>query len=110
MCERRVTSPSRLVRLELARAAAHIDRAADRRIALAMCGGDLIPVAFRAVQLCSGRVARRDVDLELWGEVPELRKPEAVLVDEIEGEPVAARRDRAANVQVPFDAFSRRCV
>src|SRR5690349_8118345 len=108
MCERRVAPAARLVRLELARPAAHVDRAADCRVALAMCGGDLLQVAIRAVQLRSGRVARSDLDRELGREVAELGQPEAVLVDEVEGKEVAAGRDRPANLELTLDPLARR--
>jgi hypothetical protein len=50
-------------------------------------------------------VARGDVHVDLGREVAELREPEAVLVHEVEGEPVAAGRDRAADLELGVDAL-----
>src|SRR5438105_14090472 len=58
----------------------------------------------------TGRVAWCDVDVELRCEVAELRQPEAVLVDEVEREPVAPGRDRPAHLQVALDALAGRGV
>ena len=44
-------------------------------------------------------VARPHVDVLLVRRVPELGEPEAVFLDEIDGEPVAAGRDRPAHRQ-----------
>src|SRR5207253_980966 len=44
----------------------------------------------------AARVAPAHLDLQLERLVPELGEPVAVLDDEVEGEPVAAGRDRAA--------------
>src|SRR5436190_21869330 len=91
--EARIAAAARCVRLELAWPPSHVDRAADRCVPLAVQGGDLLRIALCSEQPRAGRVARRDVDVEHGSEVAELREPEAVLVDEVEREEVAAGGD-----------------
>src|SRR5579864_3175810 len=96
------------VRLEPARgppqeAALALDRAADGAVALRMqCARPLEPVrrGLRAVGEERARlrgIARRHLDVALERRVAELREPEPVLLDEVDCEPVAARRDWAAH-------------
>ena len=56
-----------------------------------------------------GGVAWRDLDVDVGRIVAELGEPEALLVDEIEGEAVRPRWDRAAQVECPVDALAGRC-
>ena len=51
--------------------------------------------------------ARGDVDVDLERARADLREPEAVLLDEVEGEPVGARRPRGRDGQLELDALPR---
>src|SRR6266516_948655 len=112
MRERRVASSARRVRLEFGRRAPRIDRPADGRVALHVRGVDaFLPVGVevgvrRQVRACRRGVAWRNLDVEVRGVVAELRQPEALLVDEIEGEAVRAGWDRAAQVELSFDPLA----
>src|SRR5579859_2467034 len=84
-------------------AAVALDCAADGAVALRMqCARPLEPVrrGLRAVGEERARlrgIARRHLDVALERRVAELREPEPVLLDEVDCEPVAARRDWAAH-------------
>src|SRR6266516_3936823 len=112
MRERRVASSARRVRLEFGRRAPRIDRSADRCVALHMRGVDaFLPVGVevgvrRQVRACRRSVAGRNLDVEVRGVVAELGQPEALLVDEIEGEAIRAGWDRAAQVELSFDPLA----
>ena len=120
MREARVAAATRRVRLQLGRAAAAeqaarlLDRAADRRVALGVQRGDtLLPVRCRlgavGKERARGRgVARHHLDHLLERRVPELGEPEAVLLDQVDGEPVAARRDRPAQAHLLPQRLARR--
>jgi hypothetical protein len=56
-----------------------------------------------------GRVAWENVHVDLRREVPQLSEPVAVLVDEVEGQPVPAGRNRTAHVEGAVDALAGRC-
>ncbi|MDE3191277.1 MAG: uroporphyrinogen decarboxylase [Acidobacteriota bacterium] len=104
--EARVASTAGRVRLELrGRAAAEpalgLDRPADGGVALRVQGPRTLGPVGRRLRVADerarpGGVAREDVDVALQRVVAELREPEAALLDEIEREAVAARRDRPA--------------
>src|SRR5207248_9155562 len=94
--EPRVAAAARRV----VREASRVDRTADCGIPLTVqVGGRGEPRVVRlgAEDPCPGRVARRDVDVFRERLVAELGEPEAVLLDEVEREPVTARRDRRAD-------------
>src|SRR5438445_12050139 len=100
MGKARVATAARGVRLELGWQPAHLDRASDRRVALCVRGPDPIRVDLgvgRKKVPRARRIARTDVELELGREVAELSEPEPVLVDEVEGQAVAPRRNRATH-------------
>ena len=71
-------------------------------------GANLTVVAVRPEQARLRSIARCDLHLELGRVVAQLGEPEAVLVDEVEGEPVTARRDGPANRNVTFGALAGR--
>src|SRR5919109_5230952 len=112
MRKRRIPAASRYVGFEIFRPSPNIDRAADRGVAVRMrCVHALLPVGIRSRvgrQECTrlACVTRCHVDVELRREVAELREPEAMLVDEVEGEPVATRRNRTAHVELALDTFA----
>src|SRR3954471_22097205 len=93
-----------------------LERAADRRVALEVGRVDaFLPVGSevgvrRQVRAGCCSITGHDLDVEVRRVVAELREPEALLVDEIEGEAVRPRWDRAANVQLSFDSLPGRCV
>ncbi len=85
------------------RKAAHVDCTAHGRVALAVqLPHTLEPPRVRlcAEDPCSARVARGHVDVLLERRVAELGEPEAVLLDEIDGEPVPPRRDGGAHCEL----------
>src|SRR6266852_5397258 len=102
MREPRMAAAAGRVRRELRRAAPPLYRAADSRIALlvqlARAGVPVVArlAVLRQIRARPARVAPRDVDVLLEGRVAELGEPEPVLLDEVDREAVAARRDRRA--------------
>jgi uroporphyrinogen decarboxylase len=106
MLEARVASAARCIGCELARQATHVYRAADCGVTLFVHGSEVLEVGVGAEQASAGRVAWLHVDTQLWRVVAELGEPVAVLVDEVEGKPVFAGRDRTAHVEVALNAFA----
>src|SRR5256714_6377478 len=107
MREAGLATSVRRIRCELGRRAAaqparcDLDRPADGGVALLVRRAEAfgsVPRRLRAAQEVPrpGGVARTHLDLALERRVAELREPEAALVDEVEGDPVAAGRDRCA--------------
>jgi hypothetical protein len=101
MRERRVPSSAWRVRLELRGRAPRIDGPADGCVALHVRRVDaLLPVGVEVGVRGQMRARRRSIpgrnlDVQVRRVVAELREPEALLVDEIEGEAVRPGRDRA---------------
>jgi uroporphyrinogen decarboxylase len=107
-----IASAPRLVRLELRGRSPRFDRAADGCVSLRVRGVDaFLPVGcevgIRWQMRASRRgIARGDLDVEVGGVVADLCEPEALLVDEIEGEAVRPGWDRAAQVELPVHALA----
>ena len=114
MRERGIASTAGSVRLELCGRTPRVDRPADRCVSLSVRRIDpFLPVGVEVgvrgkVRTCRRSVARRDFYVDLRRIVAELGEPEALLVHEIEGEPVRAGRDRAAEVELSLDALAGR--
>ncbi len=112
MREARVTSAAGGVRREL-RSAPGLDGTADRAVALLVqLAHPRVPVGarlrvVRQERARSARVAPRHLDLFLERRVAELREPEPVLFDEIDGEPVAPGRDRRAKRELLSQRLAR---
>src|SRR4051794_41935074 len=91
----RVASTAGRIGLELSRAPAQLDRAADGRVTLLVCRADPVGVAVCTEEAGAGRVTRAHVGIELGGEVSQLGGAEAGLVGEIERAPGGGPRDGA---------------
>src|SRR5579872_7440019 len=111
MREARMAAASRRVRLELGRRAPEepslrLDRAADGGIALLVQRSRTLDPVVRGLgavaeeRARSRRVAGAYLDFPVERDVAELFEPEAVLLDEVDREAVAAGRDRPAHRQL----------
>ena len=93
------------VRRKLGRPA-RFDRAADGGVALfVQLAHARVPVGarlgvVRKKRPCAARVAPCDVDILLERRVAELGEPEAMLLDQVDGEPVPAGRNRRAELDL----------
>src|SRR3954462_3820949 len=112
MRERWGGSAAGAIRFELLGGPSRLDRSAHGCVALGVCCihplfpvGSEVRLGWKMRPRC-GRVAGRDLDVELGRVVAELGEPEALLVDEIERKLVRPRRDRASELELALDALA----
>ena len=70
----------------------------------------LVPVGagYRVAEVCDGTAfAGEHLEVEVEGRLTELPEPEAALVDDVDREPVAPRRNRRTDRDVEHGAFAR---